>query len=310
MMTLAELQQGGKRALAEVLARVEEMETRGGFDAELIALLDTAFRNGAGHVIGLTGPPGVGKSTLVNAMIAEWRVRELSVGVIAVDPSSKHTGGALLGDRTRIVTDPEDSGVFMRSMAARDRLGGLASLTVAASVLMRACYDWVIVETVGVGQSETEISGVADTVIFCVQPGSGDALQYMKAGIMEVPHIALVTKADMGVMAQRAQADVEGALSLSDAGQVQILQVSAISGLGVDHVLDAIEAHRENLEQGGTLQGDRREMARGWTRLAVREMFGRDGARRLHREIAALTGEDPFGDTARLAGLLARDQPQ
>ena len=149
-------------------------------------------------MIGLTGPPGVGKSTLVSALVRAWRARGRTVGVIAVDPSSRRTGGALLGDRTRIDVDPDDQGVFVRSLAARDRLGGLADLAAAAMVLMRALYDVVLVETVGVGQSETEIAEIADTVVFAVQPGSGDSLQFMKAGIVEIPDIALVTKADLG----------------------------------------------------------------------------------------------------------------
>ena len=149
-------------------------------------------------MIGLTGPPGVGKSTLVSAFVRAWRERGRTVGVIAVDPSSRRTRGALLGDRTRIDVDPDDQGVFVRSMAARDRLGGLADLCAAAMVLMRALYDVVLIETVGVGQSETEIAEIADTVVFAVQPGSGDSLQFMKAGIVEIPDIALVTKADLG----------------------------------------------------------------------------------------------------------------
>ena len=160
-------------------------------------------------MIGLTGPPGVGKSTLVSALVRAWRAQARTVGVIAVDPSSRRTGGALLGDRTRIDVDPEDQGVFVRSLAARERLGGLADLAAAAMVLMRAIYDIVLVETVGVGQSETEIAEIADTVVFAVQPGSGDSLQFMKAGIVEIPDVALVTKADLGAIAERAKRDLE-----------------------------------------------------------------------------------------------------
>ena len=126
-------------------------------------------------MIGLTGPPGVGKSTLVSALVRAWRARGRTVGVIAVDPSSRRTGGALLGDRTRIDVDPDDQGVFVRSMAARDRLGGLADLCAAATVLMRALYDVVLIETVGVGQSETEIADLADTVVFASSPARATA---------------------------------------------------------------------------------------------------------------------------------------
>ncbi|MEM6678446.1 MAG: hypothetical protein AAF675_11315, partial [Pseudomonadota bacterium] len=212
---LAEVAAGGKPALARALAAIERSSLRPGGDPEIAALLDAALAAPRAHLIGLTGPPGVGKSTLTDALIrrlagqgAKETVTETTtaaargvaagtaaraadgrhprsggragqtVGVIAVDPSSKRSGGALLGDRTRIARDPQDDRVFMRSMAARDRLGGLAELTFPAAVLMGALKDVVIVETVGVGQSETDIADVADTVVFCAQPGSGDALQF------------------------------------------------------------------------------------------------------------------------------------
>ncbi|HLN24000.1 MAG TPA: AAA family ATPase, partial [Patescibacteria group bacterium] len=157
-MTLSSLRSGGKGALARALARIEQAP-----DAEdVIALLSQAYEAPLAQVVGMTGPPGVGKSTLMNALIQGWRARGRRVACIAVDPSSRRSGGALLGDRTRLSTDPEDQGIFVRSMAARDRLGGLAGLTVAAMVLMRALYDVVLIETVGVGQSETDVVGVAD----------------------------------------------------------------------------------------------------------------------------------------------------
>ncbi|MBL8673659.1 MAG: ATP/GTP-binding protein, partial [Rhodospirillales bacterium] len=192
--TLAALRAGGKPALAAALARLERDPDS---DASR-RLLDEAYRHPRAHVVGVTGPPGVGKSTLLSSLIAEWRGRGRRVGVIAVDPSSRRTGGALLGDRARLATDPGDAGVFVRSMAARDRLGGLAELTLGAMVVMRALFDVVLIETVGVGQSETDVAGVADTVLFCVQPGSGDSLQFMKAGIVEIPDIVAVTKGDLG----------------------------------------------------------------------------------------------------------------
>ncbi len=207
---LDELRHGGKAALARALARAEAAPS----DEATLALLDAAWAAPRAAVIGLTGPPGVGKSTLVSAFVRAWRERGRTVGVIAVDPSSKRTRGALLGDRTRIDVDPDDQGVFVRSLAARDRLGGLADLAAAAMVLMRAVYDVVLVETVGVGQSETEIAELADTVLFAVQPGSGDSLQFMKAGIVEIPDVALVTKADLGGIAERAKRDLEGALGI------------------------------------------------------------------------------------------------
>jgi LAO/AO transport system kinase len=158
-MTLSALRQGGtaggKRALAAALARLERDPD--GEPAQ--ALLDAAWREPRAHVVGITGPPGVGKSSLCAALVAAWRKTSNSVGVIAVDPSSKSSGGALLGDRVRIVHDSADDGVFVRSMAARDRLGGLAEQTLAAMVVMRALFDRVLIETVGVGQSETDVAG-------------------------------------------------------------------------------------------------------------------------------------------------------
>jgi LAO/AO transport system kinase len=213
-MTLLALRDGGKRALAAALADLE----RDPEGEKAQALLDAAWRDPKAHVVGVTGPPGVGKSSLCAALVAAWRKAGKTVGVIAVDPSSKSSGGALLGDRVRIVHDSTDEGSFVRSMAARDRLGGLADQTLAAMVVMRALFDCVLIETVGVGQSETDVAGVADTVVFCVQPGSGDSLQFMKAGIVEIPHLIVVTKADLGAAAERARADVAGALSLATAG--------------------------------------------------------------------------------------------
>ena len=173
------------------------------------------------HVVGVTGPPGAGKSTLLSALVRVWRERGRTVGVLAVDPSSKRSGGALLGDRARIDADPADRGLFIRSMAAGERLGGLAPATRAAAQALAAAFDVVVVETVGVGQSETEVAEAADTVAVVVQPGSGDVLQFLKAGIMEVPDVLVVTKSDLGTVAQRAVRDLRAALrSLGDGAPV------------------------------------------------------------------------------------------
>jgi len=239
-VSLDSLRSSGKPAIAAALAALErEPES-----PATLALLDTAYAAPIAHVIGLTGPPGVGKSTLAGALIRGYRASGKRIAIIAVDPSSRRSGGALLGDRTRLQHDPEDQGVFVRSMAARDRLGGLAELSIAAMVLLRALYDVVILETVGVGQSETDVADSADTVVFCVQPGSGDSLQFMKAGIVEIPHLIVVTKADLGAAAERARTDVAGALSLASAGDwpLRTLAVSSRSGAGLDDLTKALEA--------------------------------------------------------------------
>jgi LAO/AO transport system kinase len=300
LLSLASLATGGKPALAAALARLE----RAPEENEMLALLDAAYAAPRAHVVGVTGPPGVGKSTLVGAVIAHWRNAGSTVGVIAVDPSSRVSGGALLGDRTRVRTDPGDAGVFVRSMAARDRLGGLAALTVSATVLMRALYDIVVIETVGVGQSETDVAGAADTVVLCVQPGSGDSLQFMKAGIVEIPQIVAVTKSDLGDAAERARGDALAVLGLAGLATgdwaVPVLTVSALRREGIDALADAIAAHRRWLGEGDRLTRARSGQAIHWLAESVREAFGREGLARAG-DIAAAPGESPFRAAFRIA---------
>jgi LAO/AO transport system kinase len=274
--TLAELRQGGKRALASALAAIE---SQAGTDAAA-ALLDEACAAPRAHVLGVTGPPGVGKSSLVNALIARLRGRGETVGVIAVDPSSRRTGGALLADRARVATDPSDLGVYMRSMAARDRLGGLSDQTIGAMVLMRAIYDRVLVESVGIGQSESDISFVSDTLLLCVQPGSGDALQFMKAGVMELPDIVAVNKSDLGEAARRAHADVEGALRLVTGAaefSAPVVLISAAQDLGLDALEAAIARHRDWLDEAGRLDERRHAQEAAWVEETIRARFGSMG---------------------------------
>ena len=199
----------------------------------------------------------------------------------------------------RIVHDVADEGSFVRSMAARDRLGGLADQTLAAMVLMRALFDRVLIETVGVGQSETDVAGVADTVVFCVQPGSGDSLQFMKAGIVEIPHLIVVTKADLGAAAERARSDVAGALSLAAAGDwpPTALVASSRTGAGIDQLVAALEAHRAHLAEDGRLTVQRHRQCGGWLREALRERFGTRGLARLAAlglDAALPAGAQPF----------------
>ena len=306
-MSLSALRQGGKRALAAALAELE----RDPDGTQAQALLDAAWRDPRAHVVGVTGPPGVGKSSLCSALVAAWRQQARTVGVIAVDPSSKASGGALLGDRVRIVADSADEGSFVRSMAARARLGGLADQTLAAMVLMRALFDYVLIETVGVGQSETDVAGVADTVVFCVQPGSGDALQFMKAGIVEIPHLIVVTKADLGAAAERARTDVAGALSLATAGDwpLKTLAASSRSGSGIDGLLAALEAHRLHLQADGRLVLARHRQSEGWVREALQERFGIRGLARLASlglDASLPPGSQPFARLRELTATLEK----
>jgi LAO/AO transport system kinase len=270
-------------------------------DPQTLALLDAAYADPRAHVVGVTGPPGVGKSSLVSRLIAACREQQRTIGVIAVDPSSRRSGGALLGDRTRFHFAPDDQGVFVRSMASRGRLGGLSPLTPAAMVLMRAVYDLVLVETVGVGQAETEVAAVSDSVVFCVQPGSGDSLQYLKAGIAEIPDVAVVTKADLGLVARRTEDDLRAALAQQPtrtAGwSVPVLLVSAQDGRGIAELVQALAKHYALLAEGGGLDAQRQMQATTWLDDFVREEYGRTGitrAARLVKDRAGAADSSPF----------------
>ena len=202
-----------------------------------------------GHIIGVTGPPGVGKSSLLSQLVAAWRRRGRSVAVLTVDPTSRRSGGALLGDRARIDVDPADRAVFVRSTATSGRLGGLAAPTRAAATALAVAFDVVVIETVGVGQSETEIADVADSVAVVVQPASGDVLQFLKAGIMEVPDVLVVAKADLGGAARRAMADLRAALkSLGAAGTAVVAVSSVPPPSGIDDLIEAFDDHRASLD--------------------------------------------------------------
>jgi GTPase len=219
--------------------------------AALLAALSPAAlgQEAPGHVVGITGPPGVGKSSLLSHLVSRWRARERTVAVLAVDPTSRRSGGALLGDRARIEVDPADKRIFLRSTAAGDRLGGLAPATRAAASALATAFDLVVIETVGVGQSETEVADVADTVAVVVQPGSGDVLQFLKAGIMEVPDVLVVTKSDLGRAATRALSDLRSALRSLGEQHTAVLAVSSVRPTaGMDELIDALEAHRASLE--------------------------------------------------------------
>jgi LAO/AO transport system kinase len=275
-------------------------------EALLAAVSPTALGGEApAYIVGITGPPGVGKSSLLSRLVAAWRRGDRSVAVLAVDPTSRRSGGALLGDRARIEVDPSDRRVFVRSTAAGDRLGGLAPATRAAATALAAAFDVVVIETVGVGQSETEVADVADTVAVVVQPGSGDVLQFLKAGIMEIPDVLVVTKADLGQVATRALRDLNAALKALGAPDTEVVAVSSIApASGIDELVDALDAHRARIDLS-----ERRLRARRMHALAdfvaehgergLRSLGGRREAERW------LSTQDPGLDVTALEHALA-----
>jgi LAO/AO transport system kinase len=240
-----------ERDLAAAPAALNLIESTAPVDREqaaaLLAELSPRALGGEApaHVIGITGPPGAGKSTLLSALLRAWRRQDRSVAILAVDPSSRRSGGSLLGDRARIDFDPVDRGVLIRSTAAGDRLGGLARATRAASQALAAAFDVVVIETVGVGQAETDVADVADTIAVIVQPGGGDVLQFLKAGIMEIPDVLVVTKSDLGQIAIRTTRDLKAALRSLGSSQTRVVAVSALApASGIEELLDALEEHR------------------------------------------------------------------
>jgi LAO/AO transport system kinase len=202
-----------------------------------------------GHVIGVTGPPGAGKSTLLSALLGAWREQGQTVAMLAVDPSSRRSGGSLLGDRARIDFDPADRGMLIRSTAAGERVGGLAWATRAAAHALAAAFDIVVIETVGVGQAETDVADVADTVVVVVQPGSGDVLQFLKSGIMEIPAVLVVTKADLGQIALRTVHELGAAMRSLGSRDTRVLAVSSLPPpTGIEELLAALDEHRAGLD--------------------------------------------------------------
>ncbi len=276
---------GSRAAVARALNLVEDRRAQ---SRPRIAELLRALGGGKpdGHRVGFTGPPGVGKSTLVSALGGELRRRGSTVGVLAVDPSSKRSGGALLGDRVRIETRPEDEGLFVRSLATAGELGGLARAAPASVLVLAAAFDRVLVETVGVGQSETDVEYVVDTVVFVVQPGSGDALQFLKAGIMEVPDVLVVTKADLGRVAQRAMADLQAAVRALGSRETPVVAVSCVAPpQGIEALVDALECHRAGLDLTARRLASRRrhalaDFATEHGERGVRALGGRRAAER------------------------------
>ncbi len=254
---LAKALSGDLRSIARLVSRVEGDE-----ESAHEIMRNVYAHTGKAHVIGITGSPGSGKSTLTGRLIACLRARGKKVGVIAVDPSSPYTGGAILGDRLRMQDHALDAGVFIRSMGSRGHLGGLSGATHDASLIMDACgYDVVIIETVGVGQSEVDVVKIADTVCLVLVPGMGDDVQIMKAGIMEIADIFVVNKSDRDG-AEKVAADVKVMLDLIPARDWRppVALTSAEHNKGVDVVVEHIENHEKHLSE--TEDGRRRRLAK------------------------------------------------
>jgi LAO/AO transport system kinase len=273
---------GDKRALARAISLVENREPEG--DALVAELFP---RTGKARIVGITGPPGVGKSTLIGVLTAELRKADRDVGVLSIDPSSPFTQGAMLGDRIRLADHFLDPGVFIRSMATRGSLGGLAEAALQAALLMDASgKDDVLLETVGVGQGEIDIVDHADTIVLALMPGSGDSIQALKAGVMEIPDVIVVNKADHP-LADTMMREVRSVLSLGPQGdwKVPVVRTEASRGEGITDLLEQIDAHRGQIEKTGSLAKRRARNLRA-------EVLG-IAAARLRRQLEDRAATDP-----------------
>jgi GTPase len=250
---------GDKRALARAISLVENDDPEGW---ELVRRVYP--KTGRAAMVGFTGPPGVGKSTLIGTLVKHARERDRDVAVLSIDPSSPFTKGALLGDRIRLSDHFLDPGVFIRSMASRGSLGGLSEATLQAALLMDAAgKDDVFLETVGVGQAEVDIIDHADTVVLALMPGSGDSIQALKAGVMEIPDVIVINKMDHPLTDTMVR-EVKAVLSLGpqQSWQVPVLTTEASRGEGIEDVAGAIDEHRAHIEAEGTLEERRRRNLR------------------------------------------------
>jgi GTPase len=265
---------GDRSALARLLSLIE----RGDDDARTIGRLAYPL-SGSGYTVGLTGAPGAGKSTLTSSLIGHLRAQDLEIAVLAIDPSSPFTGGAILGDRVRMQDHATDPGVFIRSMATRGHLGGLSLATPeAVRVLDAIGRKWILVETVGVGQVEVEVAGKADTTIVVVNPGWGDSVQANKAGLMEIADVFVINKADRKGVEETSR-DLMQMLDLSDlphdTWRPPIVPTTGTTGDGVPELWDAVLAHREYAESSGDLRERRTFRLREELREIVATRLGR-----------------------------------
>jgi len=273
---------GDKRALARAISLVE------GDDPEGWELVREIYpHTGKAVIVGFTGPPGVGKSTLMGALTKLERERERTVGVLSIDPSSPFTKGALLGDRIRLADHFLDPGVFIRSMASRGALGGLSEAALQAALLMDASgRELILLETVGVGQAEVDIIDHADTVVLVLMPGSGDSIQALKAGVMEIPDVIVVNKADHPLTDTMVR-EIKGVLALGprEGWDVPVIRTEAVRGEGIPELADKLADHRAHIESEGTLSERRRRNLMNEV-LAIATF-------RMRRELEGSVREDP-----------------
>jgi LAO/AO transport system kinase len=297
--TLAEaVSRADRQAVAHALNLLDDQRREAQEAAlELLSSLDSQRLQSGGHLIGVTGPPGAGKSSLLSALIGPWCDKGLKVAVLAVDPSSPTTGGALLGDRLRMTQAGQYPGLFIRSLASRRQLGGVAAEAWPMSQVMISGFDIVLIETVGVGQSEVDIAGMVDTTVYVVQPASGDSIQFIKSGIMEVPDLMVVNKSDLGAPAVKAANDLKQVVQRSHPGdgwQVPVCSVSARDRKGIEELATTLEQHRHYLAGSGKLAPGRAGHQASWVIRQLREDFGSwgleqlGGEQQVRQDIAAL----------------------
>jgi LAO/AO transport system kinase len=287
------LLEGDRRALARGITLVEDGDVAG---ADLVRAVYP--HTGRAAIVGFTGPPGAGKSTLIAALVTRRRLLGRQIGVLSIDPTSPFSGGALLGDRIRLAEHFLDGGVFIRSMATRGALGGLASAALQAALLMDAAgREEIYVETVGVGQAEVDIVGHADTVVLVLVPGSGDSVQALKAGVMEIPDVIVVNRAEHQ-LGEALVRDLRAMLTLApqEGWQVPVLVADALGGGGVEELEAALAAHRAELESTGALEQRRRRNLRSevlalasarWRSELERRLEGDAGFEALLEEVVA-----------------------
>ncbi|MCB9957906.1 MAG: ATP/GTP-binding protein [Rhodospirillaceae bacterium] len=298
---------GGRAAVAAALNLLDDRRPRARTEAR--ALLDALAAEvpaDKGHVVGVTGPPGVGKSTLTGAIIRHWRSEGRSVGILAVDPSSPIGGGALLGDRLRMLAAAEDDGVFIRSLADRRAVGGLSDEVWPMCQVLIAAFDVVIVETVGVGQRDVDVTHLADTTCLVAQPFAGDMVQFLKAGILEVPQVIAVNKTDLGQDWEGTVAEIS-AVSATDHGgwTTKVVPTSARNGIGIGGLAAALDAHHTWLSSDGRLAARRRDASADWVLRMLAAEFGRYGISTLGGEAAlrARLADSPGSALAQIEAL-------